>query len=51
MEKSAKKVIIIQYDPDPVLHAMEGEKRFLVNGYVRGRPTTPIVIMALLKAP
>ena len=41
-----KKVIIIQYYPDPVIHAMEGNKRFLVNGYVRGRPITPFVIMA-----
>ena len=28
-----------------------GKKRFLVDGIFRGRPTTPSVIMALLKAP
>ena len=40
-----------EYDPDPVEHSMEGKKRFLVDGIVRGRPTTSTVIMALLKAP
>jgi len=30
---------------------MEGKKRFLVDGIVRRRPTTPNVIMALLKTP
>ena len=39
----------VQYDPDPVEHTMEGKKRFLVDGIVRRRPTTPDVIMALLK--
>ena len=46
--KSQREVNIIQYDPDPVKHGMEGKKIFLVDGM---RPTTPIVIMALLKAP
>ena len=40
-----------EYDPDPVEHSMEGKKRFLEDGIVRGRPTTSNVIMALLKAP
>ena len=41
----------VQSDPDPVEHTMEGKKRFLVDGIVRRRPTTPNVIMALLKTP
>ena len=49
--KSQREVSIVQYDPDPVEHSMEGKKRFLVDGIVRGRPTTPNVIMALVKAP
>ena len=49
--KSQREVSIVQYDPDPVEHSMEGKKRFLVDGIVRGRPTTSTVIMALLKAP
>ena len=36
---------------DLVEHSMEGKKRFLEDGIVRGRPLTPNVIMALLKAP
>ena len=49
--KSQREVSNIQYDPDPVEHAREGKKRFLVHGIVRRRPKTPIVIMALLKTP
>ena len=49
--KSQREVSIVQYDSDPVKHSMEGTKRFLEDGIVRGRPTTPNVIMALLKAP
>ena len=49
--KSQREVSNVQYDPDPVEHAMEGKKRFLVDGIVRRRPTTPDVIMALLKTP
>ena len=41
----------MQYDPDPVEHAMEEKKTFLVDGIVRRRPTTPYVIMALFKTP
>ena len=48
---SQREVSNVQYDPDPVEHTMEGKKRFLVDGIVRGRPTTSTVIMALLKAP
>ena len=48
--KSQGEVSIVQYDPDPVEHSMEGKKRFLEEEIVRGRPTTPNVIMALLKA-
>ena len=33
----------IQYDPDPVEHALEGKKRFLVDGIMRRRPTQPNV--------
>ena len=49
--KSQREVSSFQYDPDPVEHAMEGKKRFLVDGIVRRRSTTPNVIMALLKTP
>ena len=49
--KSQREVSNIQYDPDPVEHAMEGKKRFLVDGIVRRRPTTANEIMALLKIP
>ena len=49
--KSQREVSNGQYDPDPVEHAMEGKKIFLVDGIVRRRPTTPNVIMALLKSP
>ena len=49
--KSQREVINVQYDPDPVEHAMEGKKRFLVDGIVMRRPTTPNVIIALLKTP
>ena len=49
--KSQREVSNVQYDPDPVKHAMEGKKRFLVDGIVRRRPTTPSVIMALLMTP
>ena len=49
--KIKREVSIIQYDPDPVEYATKGNKRFLVDGVVRGRPTTPNVIMALLKPP
>ena len=49
--KSQREFSIVQYDPDPVEHSMEGKERFLEDGIVRGRPTTPNVIMALLKAP
>ena len=41
----------VQYDLDPVEHALEGKKRFLVDGIVRRRPTTSNVVMALLKTP
>ena len=41
----------VKYYPDPVEHSMEGKKIFLKDGLVRGMPTTPNVIMALLKAP
>ena len=50
MEKS-EEVSNVQYDPDPVEHTLEGKKRFLVDVIVRRRPTTPNVIMALLKTP
>ena len=39
--KSQSKVSIVQYDPDPVEHSMEGKKRILEDGIVRGRLTTP----------
>ena len=49
--KSQRKVSIVRYDPDPVEHSLEGKIIFLEDGIVRGTPTTPNVIMALLKAP
>jgi hypothetical protein len=49
--KNQGKVTIIQYEPDPVEHAMEGKRIFLVDGFFRGWPTIPKVVMALLKAP
>ena len=42
-------VSTVQYDPDPVIHTMEKKKILLVDGIVRRRPTTPNVIMALVK--
>ena len=45
--KSQREVSIVQYDPDPVEHSMEGKKRFLEDIIVRGRPTKSNVIMAL----
>ena len=47
--KSQRGISNVQSDPDPVEHTMKGKKRFLVDGIVRRRPTTPDVIMALLK--
>ena len=49
--KSQREVSNFQYDPDPVEHAMEGKKRFLVDGIVRRKPKTHNVIMALLTTP
>ena len=49
MGKVKGEVSNVQYEHDPVEHTMEGIKRFLVDGIVRRRPTTPNVIMALLK--
>ena len=49
--KSQREVSIVQYDPEPVEHSMEGKKRFLEDGLVIGRPTTPNVCKALLRAP
>ena len=49
--KCEREVSNVQYDPDPVLHTMEGKKIFMVDGIVRRRPTTLNVIMALLKTP
>ena len=39
-EIPGREVSNVQYDPDPVEHAMEGKKRFLLDGIVRRRPTT-----------
>ena len=39
--KSQREICIVQYDPHPVEHSMEGKKRFLEDGIVRGRLTTP----------
>ena len=44
--KGKREISHVQYDPE---HAMEGKERFLVDGIVRRRPTTPNVIMNLLK--
>ena len=49
--KSQREVSIVQYDPNNIEHFMEGKKRFLEEGVVRGRPTTTNVIMVLLKTP
>ena len=49
--KSQREVSNVQYELDSFEHAMEGKKTFLVDGIVRRRPTTPNVIMALLKTP
>ena len=51
MWKSQMEVSNVLYDPDPVVHAMEGKKRFLVDGIFRRTQTTPNVIIALLKKP
>ena len=48
---SKREVSNVQYDPDPVEHALEGKKRFLVDGIMRRRPTKPNVIVALFKTP
>ena len=47
--KSKREVSIVQYCPDAVENSMEGKKRFLEDGIVRGRPTTPIAILAVLR--
>ena len=49
--KSQREVSNVQYDPDPVEHAIEKKKILLVDGIVRRRPTTQYMIMALLKTP
>ena len=43
-------VSIIQYDPDPVEHAMERKKRLLVDGIVSRASVIPNMIHAQLKA-
>ena len=48
--KSQREVIIIQYDPDPVKNAMEGKKRFLMDGMVSRASVIPNMIFAQLKA-
>ena len=47
--KSQREVSIIQYDPDPVEHAMEGKKRFLVDGNASRASVIPNMILAQLK--
>ena len=49
MKKSNKKSAIPNMTLTP--DTMEANKRFLVDGIVRTRPTTPNVILALLKTP
>ena len=47
--KSQREVSNVQYYT--IEHAIKGKSIFLVDGIIRRRPTTPNMIMALLKTP
>ena len=47
--KSQREVSNVQYDPDPVEHAMEGKKRFLVVGIFRRRPIPPNTLLSMVR--